>query len=161
MLGRTVASALLGLVSGLVMLYALAMVGHFFLSCTADAATKSFSCGPQDIGTRDWLIYGLGVCWVTSIPGFAAFGVGGLKPRWAARTFAMATAAFSFVVLYRGYDIATTLRLTDRSLIAFLIIWLVLPPAFGLFLSGLMAEEEEEPEPYTGLETYSATMQSR
>src|SRR5690554_1155989 len=118
MLGRAVIAMFIGGLSGIVMLYGLGMAGRYLLPCTLDTAAWTFACEQPDLATHQWLLYGLGLWWIISIPGYAAFGIGGVKPAWAAQILSLATVAFSFVILFRGYDITTPLQLGDRSLVA-------------------------------------------
>lgn len=161
MLGRAAIAALMGILSAAAMLYGLAMVGQHLLGCTLDTAARTFTCESPELPSYQLALYGIGLCCALSIPGYAAYGIGGVKPAWVTQIVAIMTVAVSFVVLFRGYDIATTVQLGNRSLLVFGIIWLILPPALGLVVTGLTLEDEEDPERYSGLTTYSTSMSSR
>lgn len=161
MLGRAVIAALMGIMSAAVMLYGLAMVGQHLLSCTLDTAARSFTCESPDLASYELVLYGIGLCWVLSIPGYAAYGIAGVKPAWVAQIASIVTVAASFVILFQGYDFATTVQFGERGLLVFGAIWLIFPPAVGLVVTGLTTKEDEEPEMYTGLTTYSNSMTSQ
>lgn len=161
MLGRAVIAALMGIMSAAAMLYGLAMVGQHVLSCTLDTAARTFTCESPELATYQWALYGIGLCWAFSIPGYAAYGIAGVKPAWVAQIASIVTVAVSFVILFQGYDVATTVQLGDRSVMVFGAVWLIFPPAVGLVVTGLTLEDDDEIEPYTGLTTYSTSMNSR